>query len=593
VTADAWITLAVVIATMAVLASERFPAMLVMVGSVVSLLVVGVLDADTAFAGFSDSAPITVAALYVLAGAAEITGAMEGLTRRFLGGRAPRSERLALVKLLVPTAAMSAFVANTPLIAILAPRVVVWARSINRSPARFLMPLSYAAVLGGVITVMGTSTNLVISGLLDDAGMEPLSVFELVPVGLPIAAVGVALAVLLSPVLLPRRATPTEAAATTTREFTVEMLLVPGSELEGRTILDAGLRSLTGVYLVLVERDGRPLADTGPDTVLAGGDRLIFAGDITRLLDLQRTPGLVSAEERHFDDVARGPGRELFEAVVSPRSQLVGSTLKDADFRSTFGGTVLAVHRAGERLTAKPGEVELRAGDVLVLLAGRGFERRWRDHDEFLMVAGATIDAAPVRRPARARLVELVTLGVIVAAAAGVLPLLESAVLAAVGLVATRTVTAAEARRSIHTEIIVIMAMSVALGSAVASSGLAEVLAGHLLDLVGGSELAVLAAVLAATMVATELLSNNAAAGLMFPIAISAAAQGGIDPRPLAVAVLIGASCSFVSPIGYQTNTMVYGMGGYRFADFTKLGLPITVSSFAVSLMAIPLAFPL
>ncbi|MGH9031664.1 MAG: SLC13 family permease, partial [Acidimicrobiia bacterium] len=386
---DAWLTLAVLLVTIAVLASERFPPALVMLAAVVVLLVTDVVETDAAFTGFSNEAPFIVAALYVVAGAAEATGALERFTqvvfrRNHVGGRG--AERHDLARIVGPTTVASGFIANTPLVALLAPRVVAWARRTGRSPSRYLMPLSHAAVFGGVITVLGTSTNVTVAGLLRESGRDPLDIFEITPVGLPLAALGVALIVLVGPWLLPRRLSPAEADTETSREFTLEMEVAPMSPLAGRTVTDAGLRNLTGVFLLEVERDGVVTSPVGPDHLLDERDRLTFVGAVSRVLDLQRIPGLVSAEQRHFSVVGTG-SRASYEAVIGEGSPLAGRTLKEIGFRGRYGGAVFAIHRAGERIPAKLGEVRLRVGDLLLVLADQEFRERWENSHDFLVVS--------------------------------------------------------------------------------------------------------------------------------------------------------------------------------------------------------------
>lgn len=593
--ADAWFTLVVVVATIALLATERFRPALVMLAAVVVLLVTGVIDQEGAFTGFSNEAPFIVAALYVVAGAAEATGALDRASERILGRRRADSgdhaDRRDLARLTFPTMAASGFVANTPLVALMAPRVVAWARRTGRSASSYLMPLSHAAVFGGVITVLGTSANVTVSGLLRESGREPLEVFEITPVGVPIAVLGVALLVLVSPRLLPKRLSPAEADTGATREFTLEMQVAPASPLAGRSVTEAGLRNLEGVFLLELERDREVIAPVGPEFVLTPGDRLTFAGAVSRVLDLQRINGLVSAEQHHFS-VVGSASRATYEVVIGEGSPLVGSTLKELGFRGRYGGAVFAIHRSGERLPGKLGDVRLRAGDLLLVLGDHEFRSRWEHAHDFLVVSPLE-GGTPVRRE-RAIIVELTLLALVVTAGTGLLSLLEASLLAAGGLVVGRVISVPEARRAIDFDVILMIAASFGLGAAMGESGLATEL-GQLL--VSGSDrfgdVGILAAVLLATMLMTELLSNNAAAVLMFPIALAVAADAGVNFRPLAIAILIGASCSFLTPIGYQTNLLVYGMGGYRFLDFTRVGAPLTLLTIVVSLVAIPIVFPL
>jgi di/tricarboxylate transporter len=593
---EAWFTLAVAVITIGLLATERFQPAAVMVGAVIVLLLSGVIDQAEAFAGFSNPAPITVAALYVLAGAAEATGALEGLTQRVLGRNRRDSthagERRDLTRVVLPGTIASGFIANTPLVSLVAPRLIAWSRRTGRSASRFLMPFSFAAVFGGVITVIGSSANVTVSGLLRESGQAELDLFEITPVGLPVALAGAAAIIILTPWLLPRRGDPGQLDRATSREFTLEMMVAAGSSLAGQTVTQAGLRNLDGVFLLQLERVGATVAPVAPEQVLQVGDQLTFVGAVSRVLDLQRIPGLVSAEHRHFSIVGDAADQATYEVVIGEGSPLVGSSLKEVGFRGRYDAAVFAIHRAGERIEAKLGEVRLRAGDLLLVLADPGFRDRWHDTHDFLVVSPLD-GGVPVRRE-RAWVVELSLLGLIVVAGTGLLDLLEASLLFAGIVVLTRAITTTEARRAVDLDVIVMIAASFGLGAAMAKSGLAEEIGSLMVsgaDVFG--DIGILAAVLIATMLVTELLSNNTAAIVMFPIAMAAVAEAGLEPRPFAIAILIGTSCSFLTPIGYQTNLLVFGLGGYRFRDFTKLGAPLTLLTIIVSLALIPVAFPL
>ena len=592
-TVDAWLTLALVVVTVAVLASERLSPPFAVFGAVTVLLGAGVIDVEEAFSGFSNPAPITVAALYVLAAAAEKTGVLEGISARLMIGRSPgASERRLLTRILVPTAVSSGFVNNTPIVAMAAPAVLSWSRRTGEPPSRFLMPISFAAILGGLLTLIGTSTNLVVSGLLEQSGRAPLGLFEISRVGVPVALAGVALLIVITPWLLPIRKPAIELTAADAREFTVEMIVVSGSMLAGRSIREANLRNLQGVFLVEVERDGRRIAPVSPDEVLVEGDRLTFAGNVEQVLDLQRMAGLVSAEERHFSIGGSALRRKLFEVVVAEGSSLAGATLKEVGFRSKYGAAVLAIHRAGGRVQAKLGEVDLRPGDVLLVLADPGFRRRSLERRDFLVIAPLSGETPPRRE--KAPIVALVGAALLVLAGTGALDIVVAALLAAFALVALRVLTPAEARDAVDLNVVILIAASFGLGAAIFSSGLAERIAHGVTGLAGDStDVGLLAGVLLTTLLLTELITNNAAAVLMFPIAVAVATEASLDPRPFAIAVAVGASASFLTPIGYQTNTMVYGIGGYHFGDFARLGLPLTILVLIVSLLVIPLAWPL
>ena len=570
---DAWLTLAVVLVMLGSLALDWVPAAASVLGATIALLVLGVIDEEQAFAGFSNPAPLTVAALYVLARAADKTGLMVPVVTRLLGNRR-EGDQGTLARLLLPSAGVSAFINNTPLVAMMIPEVTSWAAKRNLSPSRFLLPLSYAAILGGTVTVIGTSTNLVVSGLLAETGEEPFGLFEITPVGGVSALVGLALLITLIPRLLPDRRGPQQ-SLTEMREFLVAMEVVPGGRLVGMSVEDAGLRHLEGVYLVEIERGAGVIAPVPPDTELRNGDRLTFAGQADLVVDLQRTPGLRSTEDKHLlaiDD----PQHTFFEAVIGGNSPLVGRTLLESDFRARYGAAVVAIHRAGERIHQKLGQVELRPGDTLLLLSGRGFRARWRESRDFLLIA--RLGGAPPSATRRAPLVGITALAMVVLAAFEVLPILQLALLAGMAMVATRVLSVSEARNAIDLDVIVLIAAAFGVGAAIETTGLAETIAD---GLVGAFEplgtIGIIFGVVLATTLLTEVITNNAAAAVIFPIALSVAAGADIDPRAMAIGIAITASSSFLTPLGYQTNTMVYGPGGYRLTDFLRAGIPLNL----------------
>ncbi|HVM39827.1 MAG TPA: SLC13 family permease [Acidimicrobiia bacterium] len=591
-TGDAWITLAVVAATLVLLVSERLPAAATVFGASTVLLVTDVIDAGQAFSGFSNPAPITVGALYVIAGGVEATGALEWLTRRTMPvGRPKGGVRRDLARFLPVPLASSSLLNNTTIVAMLGPRVRGWARNTGRSASSFLMPLSFAAILGGLVTTIGTSTNLVVSGLLEAAGQDGLGLFEISRVGVPVAVVGAIVLALFVPMLLPERRDARPATGEGAREYTVEMIVDRKSAVAGLGVGEAGLRNLEGVYLVEIERHGHRIAPVSPSEVLVEGDRLTFAGNVDRVLDLQRFPGLIPAESRHFRVMADGETRIFYEMVVAPGSQLVGHTLKESDFRNRYGAAVVAIHRAGERVQEKLGAVRLHPGDVLLALSDQKLKRRIGDHGDFLVVSRLDGDTPPRRE--KARTVELLILALLVVVGFGWLDIVEAALLAAFAMVALRVLSAHDAQNAVDLQVLVLIAASFGLGEAMATSGLAETVAGGLVDAFSGlGDIGLLAGILIGTVVVTEMITNNAAAVLMFPIAMAVAAEAGLDPRPFAMAIAVGASASFLTPIGYQTNTMVYGMGGYRFGDFVRVGFPLTIAVIVVALAVIPVAYP-
>lgn len=572
-TIDAWVTLAVVIGVVWALATDRFAPSLTLFTAVVLLMVAGVVTPAEGLSGFSNPAPITVAALFVLAGAVERTGGLQPIVQVVLGG--VTGTRRMLARLVLPTAGASAFLNNTPIVAMVAPQVSAWASQRGLSPSRFLIPLSFASILGGMVTLIGTSTNVVVSGLLEGSGHEGIGMFELTRIGGPAALVGLGLVILLAPVLLRDRRSAREQVSEEAREFAFTMEVVPGGPLDGHTVEQARLRNLAGVYLAELERDRELIAPVSPSATLYGGDRLTFVGQVDRVVDLQRRRGLVSTERPHlipFDS----PSHTFFEAVVGEASPLVGRTLKEADFRGRYQAAVLAIHRSGKRVDEKLGTVRLKVGDTLLLLTDRGFRDRWRDRTDFLLVS--RLGGAPPAVSKKAGLVGLIAFLIVFVAGAGLLPILHIALLGAMALVVLGVLSPADARASVDLDVIVMIASAFGLGAALRVSGLADLLAHGLLGVFGflGTPGVVLGVVLT-TVILTELVTNNAAAVLVFPIAMAVASATGIEPRELAMAVAVTASASFLTPIGYQTNTMVYGPGGYRFTDYLRLGLPLNL----------------
>jgi di/tricarboxylate transporter len=583
-TPQAWLTLAVVIAMFAVMARGKSSPATSILTAVIVLLAAGVIDANQAFSGFSNAAPVTVAALYVLARAVEDSGALRPLVRNALGGGSGGIAQL--FRLCVPSAAASAFLNNTPIVAMLIRPVSEWAER-NKLPAsRFLMPLSFAVILGGVVTTIGTSTNLVVSGLLEQAGQAPLGLFEITHVGLPVALIGVVVVAFSAPFVLPDRKAPTSGFEDPGRDFSVRMVVERGGPLAGQTVEEAGLRHLEGVFLVEIERDGEPIAPVAPTTLLREGDQLLFVGQARLILDLQNIEGLDSAERVHMAGV-EAPSRHIVEVVIGRESPLLGRTPKEVGFRERYQAAIVAIHREGQPLVAKLGQVKLRTGDTLLLLTDPGFRERWRGRPDFLVITALDepTEGMPVQR-GKAAWVGLVAFAVVVVAGSGLLPILQASLLAAIVLVATRALSAQAARDSIELDVLIVIAASFGIGAAIEKSGLAAALGGGIVETFAGyGWRAVLLGIVVATVALTEFISNNAAAALMFPIAMATAERLGADPRAFAIAVAVSASSSFLTPIGYQTNTMVYGPGGYRFGDYVRLGLPLTLTTVAACVL--------
>ena len=582
---EAWLTLAVVAGCFAMMALTWISPDIIMSAGLTVLLVSGVLLPEEALAGFSNQGMLTVAVLYVVVSGLTETGAVGWIVQHILGR--PRSERHAQTRLMAPAAILSAFLNNTPVVAVFVPAVRIWARRNNLSLTRLLIPLSYASIAGGTCTLIGTSTNLVVNGLLVEQVDQPgLAMFELAWIGLPVAACVFLFVLVFSRQLLPDREVPL-AHGEEIREYVTEMLVEEGSLLEGSSIEEAGLRCLPGLYLAEIERDGDILPAVGPRERLEANDRLIFVGDVESVVDLHSIHGLVPATNQIFKLEGARKHRGFFEAVVSDTCPLVGKTVRESRFRTRYQAVIIALARNGERLRGKIGDMELRVGDTLLLEARPGFTARHGRSRDFLLVSEIGGFHPPDHKGAPVALG--ITAGMVALAASGLLSILEAALIAAGLMIVTGCTSGRVARRAPDWQVLVVIATSFGVGAALQKSGAAAVLADGIIGLAGGDPWATLILLFVATALLTSIATNNVAAVLAFPIALSAAQHMGVDIMPFAITIMVAASASFATPIGYQTNLMVYNTGGYRFTDFMRIGLPLTVLVGLVTTWLVPL----
>jgi di/tricarboxylate transporter len=578
----------VVASTLAVLIGTRVSPDLVMVAAVTVLMLTGVLPVAEALSGLANPGLATVGVLYIVAAGLVNTGAAHALGTKFLG--LPRSTAVAQIRLMLPAAAASGFLNNTPLVAMLVPVVEEWGRRCRISLSKLMIPLSYATILGGMLTLIGTSTNVVVYGLvLEDTTLGPMGFWEIGLVGLPCAIVGLLYMVATQKWLLPERKPPL-ADFGAAREYAIEMLLQDNSPMIGKSVEQAGLRQLPGAFLAEIERGPTVLPAVAPTEKLQAGDRLLFVGVVDSVAELLRLRGLVPAPEQLFKLSAPRPERRLFEVVVSDTCPVTGRTIRDGRFRTRYNAVVLAVARNGERLRAKIGDIELRAGDTLLLESGPNFLAQQRNSRDFLLVSelqGVTI-------PRHDKMwVAVGILGImVVLASTGLLSMLEAALVASGLMLATRCIKPNAARASIDWSVLAVIAASFGVGQALETSGVAQMLADFWIGAAGTNPLLALAAMYVFTNVVTEMVSNNAAAVMSFPIAVATAEGLGVSLWPFVVVVMMAASCGFATPIGYQTNLMVYGPGGYRFSDYVRFGLPLNVLVGVVTVLLAPVFWP-
>jgi di/tricarboxylate transporter len=553
------------------------------------LLLFGVVSPAEALAGFSNEGMLTVAVLYVVVTGLTETGAVAWVVQPLLGR--PSSPAHARLRLMAPVAALSAFLNNTPVVAIFIPAVQDWAKRHRLELSRLMIPLSYAGIAGGTCTLIGTSTNLVVNGLYGAKTQGPgFGLFDIAWVGLPVVATVLVFLLTAGHWLLPRRVSAI-ASYEDVRQYTAEMLVQKDSPLVGQSIEDAGLRQLPGLFLIEIDREGQIIPAVSSHEVLCDDDRLVFAGILDSVVDLQQIRGLVPATDQVFKLSSPRQGRCFVEAVLSDSCPLVGKSVRAGRFRNRYNAVIIALARNGERVRRKIGDIELKAGDTLLLECRRSFVEQQRNSRDFLLVSriGDTHPPNYVRAPTAIAIIA----GMVVAVTLGWLSMFEAALLAAGLMIVTGCTEGRVARRPPDWEVLVVIATSFGIGAALEKTGAASLIAGGLIGLAGGDPWLTLALIYLATSLLTTLATNNVAAVLVFPIALQAAQTMGCAPEPFLVTLMVAASASFATPIGYQTNLMVYNLGGYRFSDFLRVGLPLTFLVGMITVGVVPLVWEL
>ncbi|NQT00584.1 MAG: SLC13 family permease [Planctomycetes bacterium] len=579
------------------LIANRAPDVLLL-GAVVILAIMRIITPEEALAGFSNTSMLTVGALYVVAAALRETGALDAAGSWLL--KRARTERTVLVRMAGSVTVMSAFLNNTPIVAMFIPIVSSWCKKHRIAPSKLLLPLSYLCIIGGTCTLIGTSTNLVVNGLMQEAsrsnpalsqGLHPMGFFELGYVGLPYAIIGIIYLLVIGHRLLPNRKDLIEKFTQSSREYLINMCVQSNCRLIGQTIQEAGLRQLLGLFLIEITRDDQTISPVSPDCVLKSNDILTFTGVVNTIVDLEKIQGLIPiADEGYEAHAAKRRRHVLCEAVVSKACPSVGKSIRDADFRAQYNAAVVAVHRGGARLTGKVGDIVLRAGDTLLLQAGAHFIRAHRNNSHFLLVGGID-DSRPLRHDkaiwSLILLVVLITLMV-----SGVIKIVLAAFLVAGLMVGTRCISASHARRSVDWQTLVTIAAAFGIAKALVNSGCVDSISALFTSLTGRlGPYGVLAGVYLMTSLFAAMVGNNAAAALVFPFAVVIAGQTGVNPRPFVMCVAFAASASFISPLSYQTNLMVYSPGGYRFTDFIRVGLPLNLLLLVCTTALIPLVW--
>jgi di/tricarboxylate transporter len=584
---EAILTLAVLLGAVILFATERLPVDIVAILALSALVILGLVAPDAAISGFSNEATITVAAMFVLSAGLQRTGALAALGRLF----ARVKWQWAFVLLLMSTiSVISAFVNNTAAVAVFLPLVLAATARNGIPSSKVLIPLSYAAQMGGVCTLIGTSTNLLVNSLAKDLGHPGFSLFEFTVLGAACTVAGMAYLLTVGRWLLPERRSAELTETYELGKYITELRVMPRSPLIGSSVESAKLADNYGVFVLELLRGEEKVWSPRSET-LAEGDVLLVRGDWSRLTEMKERARLEIEPEFKLNDAQFQAGdKVLVEVMVAPGPRFVGQNLKALDFHWHYNATVLAIHRRGQVLRDKLRDVALSVGDILLMVTSPEEVRTLRDNTN-VVVINERDEGSALRR--RAPLALAIMVAVIAAAGLGLLPIVISALIGGVAMVLTRCLSPEDAYSAIDWRVIVLIAGVLPLGLALQSSGAAEFLAANTLGRVGEfGPLAVLAVLYLLALVLSELMSNAAAAVLLVPIAFSTATALGLSPTPFLVAVTFAASTSFSTPVGYQTNTMVYNLGNYRFTDFMKVGIPLNIIFWVIGIVMIPMIWP-
>lgn len=565
------------------------PAFTFLIGVIV-LGFFGVLTPSEILQGFSNEQILVIIMLLLLGDIFRRTAVIDQLFDRVF--RRTKSYKGFMVRMMGLVAPLSAFLNNTPLVAIMMPYVHRWSKNNGIKPSKLLIPLSYAAILGGCATLIGTSTNLIVNGLVVDQqiipGMESLGLFEFAWVGVPMMIVGGIYLMLFSDKLLPDKEDVVEEFAEKTREYLVEVRVSEGSPLCNKTIEEANLRNLKGLFLVEIQREGERIMAVSPHEIIRNEDILVFAGNTETVADMVKSNnGMVPTQVGMF---SRKNHTEVREAVISHNSTLINKTVRESYFRGRYDAAIIAIHRNGERISGKIGPVKLKAGDVLLLLTGDDFNDRASETKDFYLIS----KVRDIRKPKLYESLLLIggTIAAITLAGLNFTSLFLALAVLLMVILLFKIASPKDLPKSIDYNLALIIAMSLALGTAMTKTGVAEYIARFVINVFKPfGDIGLLAGIYLITAILGAYITNKASAALIFPISLTMAADLGYDPVPFVLVVAFASAANFITPIGYQTNLMVYGPGGYSFKDFARIGTPLTIIYMAVTILMLWLVY--
>ena len=591
-TLDIGIVFTILVGAVILFATEAISIDMVALGIIVALAFSGVLTPTEAVGGFANPAVITIAALFVVSAGLVRTGALAFVAEKIIQ-LSGRSQVRILIISMITVGFISAFMNNTPVIVLFLPIALGIAHQLGVSPSKLLMPISFASIFGGSCTLIGTSTNIIVSSLSASHGFGELGMFEFTKLGMVLVVAGILYTILIGRRLIPERRTVTGIlAGEGVREYMTELVLDKGTPIAGKLLRETFFSRYPDLRVLQIIRDDEIIWPPLQNVALKEGDILLVRGSASDIMSIQSQDGIGLFPELTTEAIRLGASHTaLAEFVIMPNSELEKRTIKEIGFHERFGAVVVAIQRRGAHLREKIGRLRLRMGDVLLVLAGSEGVDRLRSTSDLALLEGTT---KPVLEKRKAPIALAIIVAVVLFASLDFAPVLILAVAGAFLMVLTRCVSLVQAYQAINIPILVLLAGTISLGYAMEKTGGAELVATNLMDLMGQfGPLAQLAAMYALTVVLTAMMSNNATAVLMVPIAISSAVAAGLNPKAFIMAVAFGASASFATPVGYQTNALVYGPGGYRYLDFMKVGIPLNIVFLAISLAIIPMLWPL